>query len=40
MIESKKQYDAKISDTERKYFTAGAYNKLIGETLNAKIKEK
>ena len=33
-------YDAKISDIQKKYFTTADYNKLTSETLDAKIKQK
>ena len=33
-------YDAKIPDTESKYFTSSDYNKFSNEIINAKIKEK
>ena len=33
-------YDAKILDTHKKYFTAPDYNKFTKDILDAKIKEK
>ena len=33
-------YNAKISDTEAKYFTASDYNKFTSEIFETKIKEK
>ena len=37
---NKTNYDAKISDTEAKYFTTSDYNKFMNEILDKKIKEK
>ena len=37
---NKTNYDAKISDTEAKYFTTSDYNKSMNEMLDKKIKEK
>ena len=37
---NKANYDAKISDTEAKYFTTSDYNKFMNEMLDKKIKEK
>ena len=37
---NKTNYDAKISDTEAKYFTTSDYNKFMNEMLDKKIKEK
>ena len=36
----KKDYDAKISDIEKKYFTNSDHNKFTKEILYEKIKEK
>ena len=36
----KTDYNAKISDTESKYFTTADYNKCTTQTLDAKIKQK
>ena len=36
----KTDYNAKLSDIEKKYFTICDYNKLTKEILDAKIKEK
>ena len=36
----KTDYDAKISDIEKKYFTTSDYKKLTKEILDAIIKEK
>ena len=33
-------YNAKISDIEKKHFTTSDYNKCLSEVLDAKIKEK
>ena len=34
----KTDYDAKILDTESKYFTTADYNKFTSQTLDANIK--
>ena len=36
----KTDYNAKISDIEKKYFTTSNYNKFTKKPLDAKIKEK
>ena len=36
----KTDYDAKISGTEKEYFTTADYNRFTSEPLDAKIKEK
>ena len=36
----KTDYDAKISETEGKYFTAADYNKCTSNILDAKIKQQ
>ena len=36
----KTDYNAKISDIERKYLTASAYNNFMSEIVDAKMKEK
>ena len=33
-------YDAKISDSEGRYFTASDYNKFMSDIIDAKIKQK
>ena len=40
VIQSKTDYDPKMSDIEFKYFTTADYNKFTGQTLDAKIKQK
>ena len=36
----KTDYDAKISNNEKKYFTTSDYNKFAHDILDVKIKEK
>ena len=36
----KTNYDAKILDTEEKYFTTSGYNKFTSDILDPKIKQK
>ena len=36
----KTDYDAKIKDIERKYFSTTDYNKFISDILDVKIKQK
>ena len=36
----KADYDAKISETEKEYFTTSDYNKFTSNTLDAKITQK
>ena len=36
----KTDYNPKISDIEKKYFTTSDYSKFTNDILNAKIKEK
>ena len=36
----KKNYDAKLSDIEQKYFIISDYNKFTSDILDAKIKQK
>ena len=36
----KRDYDAKISDIERKYFTTPDYNKFTSDIIDTKIKQK
>ena len=40
VLSTKKDYDAKISEIEAKYFTTSDYNKYMGEIFDRKIKEK
>ena len=39
-LRKKTDYDAKIIDIEKKYFTAADYNKFTSETFDANIKQK
>ena len=38
-VQKETDFDAKISDTETKYFARSGYNKFTNEIVNAKIKE-
>ena len=38
LVKKKTDYDAKILDTESKYFTTADYNKFTSQTLDANIK--
>ena len=40
VIVKKADYDAKISDIEKHYFTTSDYNKFTNDILDAKIKNK
>ena len=40
LVKKKKDRDAKILDTESKYFTTADYNNFTSQTLDAKIKQK
>ena len=41
LIQSKKRdYDTKILDIEKKYFTTPDYDKFMGEAIDAKVKQK
>ena len=40
MSKKKTDYNAKISDNEKNYFTTSDYNKFTKEILAEKIKEK
>ena len=39
-VKKKTDYNAKISDNEKNYFTTSDYNKFTKEILTEKIKEK
>ena len=39
-LRKKTDYDAKIIDIEKKYFTTAGYNKFTSETFDANIKQK
>ena len=39
-LRKKTDYDAKIIDIEKKYFTTADYNKFTNETFDANIKQK